>query len=369
MTLALVLSLVLTAPAKSPPKPAPAAAPQEDPSTVQARELFQWGQRLYKQARYAEAIAKFEEAYAVRPHPVIYFNIGRCYEQLGETAKALRAYRDYLRLAPDAKDRETVADAMVNLERRLREKGVQQLMVFADPPNARIEVDGKDLGTSPASVELVAGNHTLAVRAEGHDTVERAFVMTTARATEMTIALRPSAKEPVVVATPPPPPPPVEPKKDEKPPEVKAPAEEQKAPTFHRFFVGARANAAIPPQAAGSTSIFASVLAGANLVPSVSLAAGVLITNPVGFLVQASWVPWNVDGRFKPVVSLELPLVLPSASQSLSFGAAVAPGARFDVTHWLSLGLDVPLTYFFVAPEGAPRFYVFVAGAATLRFL
>lgn len=191
----LIVPLLLAAPAAKPPK---AEAPADESGDVKkAKELFQWGQKLYKQARYAEAISKFEDAYAARPHPVIFFNIGKCYEQLGETAKALRAYRDYLRLAPEAKDKETVSDAIANLERRLREKGMQQLMVFADPPNARISVDGKDLGGSPASVELIAGNHALTVTAEGYDKVERSFVMQTTRATEMTISLRPSggAKE------------------------------------------------------------------------------------------------------------------------------------------------------------------------------
>ncbi len=221
LTTVLVLSLFAAGPAKAPKaaaKPAAKVAPKAEPAaagdpTTRAKELFQWAQKLYKQARYVEAIAKFEEAYALKPHPVIYFNIGRCYEQIPDTAKALRAYRDYLRLSPDAPDRESVTDAIANLERRLKESGVQQLLVFAEPPAAKIEVDGKDLGSSPASVELKAGNHKLAVRAEGFEPVERSFVMSTAHATEMTITLRPVAATPeparvvVVRETPPPPPP------------------------------------------------------------------------------------------------------------------------------------------------------------------
>ncbi|GMU60992.1 MAG: hypothetical protein AMXMBFR34_27550 [Myxococcaceae bacterium] len=217
-TTALLISLLLAAPAapkaKTPPKAtraAPAPKAEEGDDVKKAKVLFQRAQALYKQARYAEAIEKFEEAYAVRPHPVIYFNIGKCHEQLNETSKALRAYRDYLRLMPDAKDRDTVSDAIANLERRLKERGVQQLLVFADPPNAHISVDGKELGTSPASVELTAGNHTLTVKADGFETVERSFVMNTTRSTEMTINLRPAVKE-----APPPPPLVVDaPKKDE----------------------------------------------------------------------------------------------------------------------------------------------------------
>lgn len=234
---ALLIAVALAAPGTPKKAPAPAPAASSDDPTVKAKELFTWGQKLYKQARYAEAISKFEEAYAVRPHPVIFYNVGKCYEQLGETAKALRSYRDYLRLSPDAPDKETVSDAVANLERRLREKGQQQLMVFADPPTARIAVDGKDLGTSPASVELVAGNHTLVVTADGFDKVERSFVMQLNRATEMTISLRqtgvkdtpplasdvPKKDEPKVTDAGPPPP---------APPVVTAPVEEKKGRVF-----------------------------------------------------------------------------------------------------------------------------------------
>lgn len=187
------------------------SAPSADPA-AKAKEAFLAAQKLYKEARYADAIVKFEEAHALKPSPVLFYNIGRCHEQLGDVPRALRSYRDYLRLSPDAKDRDTVNDAIANLERRLKEKGLQQLMVFADPPSAMIEVDGKVLGNSPASVELTAGNHKLIVRADGFETTERAFVMQTARATEMTINLRPVGK----AGDAPPPPPLVDaPKKDD----------------------------------------------------------------------------------------------------------------------------------------------------------
>lgn len=219
------------------PKADAKAPPAETAELAKAKELAQAAQRLYKLARYAEAIVKFEEAYAIRPHPQITFNIGRCYEQLGEIAKAMRSYRDYLRLSPNAADRETVADAITNLERRLREKGLQQLMVFSEPANARITVDGKDLGNSPVSVELIAGNHTLTVTAEGYEKAERSFVMQLARGTEMTIALRQAGKPsdaPVATKT--------EPTRPEltptPPPVVTAPAVEKKSPRVWTWVAG-----------------------------------------------------------------------------------------------------------------------------------
>lgn len=200
-----------------------ASAEDDAAATAKAKTLFTNGQKLYKAGKYADAIAKFEEAFKVKSHPVIYFNIGKCWEQLGDSAKALRNFRDYLRLSPDASDRQQVTDSIANLERRLREKGVQQLLIFAEPANAKILVDGKDLGPSPASVELTAGSHELVVTAEGMDKVQRTITTTLTRATEMTITLQAAGSTPPLVSDapkkdpdtkvsdpgPPPPPPPV----------------------------------------------------------------------------------------------------------------------------------------------------------------
>jgi tetratricopeptide (TPR) repeat protein len=172
-----------------------AASPEE--AAAQAKELFKTGQRLYKEAKYPEAIAKFEAVYELKPSPNVLYNIGKCHEQLGDVPKALRAFRDYLRRAPDAKDKDQVSDAVANLERRLKERGIQQLLIFAEPPSAAIEVDGKPAGSSPASVELTAGPHRLTLRADGYEVIERSFVMQIQRATEMTFNLQPNAAQPV----------------------------------------------------------------------------------------------------------------------------------------------------------------------------
>ena len=76
MISALLVATLLSAAPKTEPKAAPTAA--ETAELAKAKEAAQAGQRLYKQARYAEAILKFEEAAAIRPHPQITFYIGRC---------------------------------------------------------------------------------------------------------------------------------------------------------------------------------------------------------------------------------------------------------------------------------------------------
>src|SRR5581483_5995121 len=147
-------------------------------ATAQARELGQQAQKLYKQGKYLEAIEKYEAAYALKPHPAVHFNIAKCREALGEPAKALSEYREYLRLMPDASDRPTVETSVSALQKQLAQRGVQQLAVYATPASAVIEIDGKTLGIPPVYAELPPGQHTVVVSAADFDRAERNVTLT-----------------------------------------------------------------------------------------------------------------------------------------------------------------------------------------------
>lgn len=192
------------------PLSATTATAETAAETKKAKELFSAAQKLYKQGRFADAIQKFEQANAAKPHPVIHYNIGRCYEELDKVGLALKAYKTYLRLAPEAKDRDQVADTIAALERRLRDQGLQQLTVVVEPAGATIEVDGKPAGPSPATVELTRGEHRVTVVLEGYETLVRTISMTPGQASELNLTLvRPSELKappppdaPLVTATP-----------------------------------------------------------------------------------------------------------------------------------------------------------------------
>jgi hypothetical protein len=162
----------------------------QDETTVKAKAAFELGTALYKQGKYAEAVLKFQETYALKPHPTVMYNIGRCRERLEEIPRALTAYREYLRIAPDASDASAVTAAIERIEKRFSEKGVQLFQVTANPENAKIEVDGTYLGTSPAAIQLPAGNHRLVVKLPGYETETKSFVVTATRSIEMNIVLR-----------------------------------------------------------------------------------------------------------------------------------------------------------------------------------
>jgi tetratricopeptide (TPR) repeat protein len=208
----LVAALLLAA---VPAAPALAQAPRTAPAdaTAQAKAHFGRGVDLYKQARYREAIAEFQEAYRLKAHGVIYFNLAQCYERLGDIPAALQAYHEYLRAVPDAEDRRTVVAAMANLEARLGASGVQQLLVYSDPSGAEVRVDGQSRGRTPLALVLPHGSHTVSLEKPGYRTSTRQAVLSSQVSVEMDVALQkleagavPLPPPPKIFEPPPPPP-------------------------------------------------------------------------------------------------------------------------------------------------------------------
>jgi iron complex outermembrane recepter protein len=78
---------------------------------VEARRHFKTGMFLINEGKYDEAIAELLEAYAIKPHPNVLFNVARAHEAASRPAEALAFYRRYLDANPPdaASVRETVA--------------------------------------------------------------------------------------------------------------------------------------------------------------------------------------------------------------------------------------------------------------------
>jgi tetratricopeptide (TPR) repeat protein len=208
--LVLVLCFVanpLWAAARKPP--VVVAAPD---AAKEARKAFEAGQKAFRLGKFAEAISAFETAYRTKPHPIIRVSIAKCAEQLDDLPRALRSYRTYLFELPDTADRGVVEKAITKLEHKLASRNVQQLMVLAEPADAKVSVDGRALGAPPAFIELGPGEHRLLVEREGLATESRSFVMPPQRSLELSVVLQPAkAAVPVAAAvtpltTPSPPP-------------------------------------------------------------------------------------------------------------------------------------------------------------------
>jgi hypothetical protein len=90
--------------------------------------------------------------------------------------------------------------SIARLERSLREKGLQQLSVTADQPDARVMVDEVELGAAPATTALPVGTHRLRVVADGFETLDRSVVLDLVQPVEIAAALQPKAPPPPVVS-------------------------------------------------------------------------------------------------------------------------------------------------------------------------
>lgn len=188
--------------------------------TAEAKVHFAKAKTLYKQARYREAISELQIAYKIRPHGVLLFNIAQAYEKLGEIPEALRNFHEYLRQVPDADDRATVEAAMGNLEKRLAEKGVQQVLVYSEPPGATVLIDGKSAGAAPFAAELPLGPHKVGVEISGYQLKARDVVVTADHSLVLDFTLEKVTEAVPLVAAPEPAPPPLG---TQPPPPVAAP--------------------------------------------------------------------------------------------------------------------------------------------------
>ncbi|MBI5489940.1 MAG: tetratricopeptide repeat protein, partial [Deltaproteobacteria bacterium] len=79
----------------------PVRAQVEDP-VEQARELFEEGNAAARAQEYDRALELFHRSYLLNPNPTVTFNIGLCYQKMGDAPAAVQAFVDYLEEGGDA---------------------------------------------------------------------------------------------------------------------------------------------------------------------------------------------------------------------------------------------------------------------------
>jgi hypothetical protein len=131
---------------------------------LRATKLLIEGQKLHDAGEYAEALGRFEKAYALVPSPKIQFNFGLAYNGLDRPSDAIRAFQSFLEEAGDAAPA-NVAKAREYLAKLNRKVGVLEL--DGDVSGAEVSVDGRSYGAS-TKVVLDPGPHQLTVDKSGH---------------------------------------------------------------------------------------------------------------------------------------------------------------------------------------------------------
>ncbi len=176
----------------APKKPKQTAAEQE------ADRHFKNGVALYKEAKYAEALAEFERAYEISPHPLVLYNIATCHRELSRYGEAVRYYQRFLSEGKGKVPAARLKEANTELEAVLA-RIARVTIKIEGGEGAKVILDGKELGTMPIDAPLIVppGEHKLVVRAEGKQDAERSVRVASGDEVEVTLKL---VEKPAVAA-------------------------------------------------------------------------------------------------------------------------------------------------------------------------
>lgn len=126
-TLAFAVILGLAAPVARPQqgkRPSAAESEAEPYVSPPAWKSVEIGDFYLKRRRFRAALSRYQEALTTDPHCAPgYLGLGKVYDRLGLSQKALEAYRKYLDLLPSTKDAaaaKEVHKAIARLERQLK---------------------------------------------------------------------------------------------------------------------------------------------------------------------------------------------------------------------------------------------------------
>jgi len=188
------LSLLVAVPALAQPK-------KPDASEKDADKHFKAGVALYKEAKYTEALAEFERAYELKPHPLVLYNIATCHRELSSYADAVKYYKKFLAEAAGKVPPARLHTAQTELDAILARVAS---VTIAVPDGTELVLDGKALGAMPLEMPLVLapGEHHITARATGKKDVERKLKVASGDEVSIQLDLPDAPKETVATEAP-----------------------------------------------------------------------------------------------------------------------------------------------------------------------
>ncbi|HEX9100731.1 MAG TPA: PEGA domain-containing protein [Polyangia bacterium] len=139
----------------------------ETPEAAQAKAHYEKAQQLYATGNYDEAIAEYNEAYRLKPHPNVLYNIAQAYERLLDYAQSVVWFERYLAEAPkDAVERPIVENRLRilrNLPARVSVNTIPEHVhaAIVDAGGQRREAE------TPAVFKVPAGTYTIELAQPG----------------------------------------------------------------------------------------------------------------------------------------------------------------------------------------------------------
>ena len=187
----------------------PAIAQQD--SMVAAKNAFDDGQNLYLQSKFAEAAAKFLEAYKHKHYAAFLFNAAVCFEKNKDFAKALKHYEQFAKEDPHSTDIKQVTKRIAAIRKHLtptsqpgsqptapavpalppvQTKGL--VVIESQPEGAAIYLNDKKNGIftrTPYTGSLPPGKHIVIIELKDYRTERKTFIVRNDRLTYLYFGL------------------------------------------------------------------------------------------------------------------------------------------------------------------------------------
>jgi hypothetical protein len=194
-------SALVAAQVRAQPATTSGTSANEDEQKAQAKQRFEQAVTDYDAERYEQALANFQEAYRLRPHPLVNVNIANCYDKLNKPLQAIFHFERFLESEAGAPaQRHEVAAALERLRKR-----VGQLLLRISPDGATVMIDQGDQRRTPIlePIPLEAGHHMIQVRLPGYRTLQRNVTVDGGSTFELSLSLEPErGNSPVLSVTP-----------------------------------------------------------------------------------------------------------------------------------------------------------------------
>jgi len=168
----------------------------------EADRHFKNGVSLFGEAKYAEALAEFERAYNLKPHPLVLYNLAGAHRALSHYGEAVAYYQRFLDEGKGLVDPKRLAQGRAELDELM--KIVAQVVIAVEPADATVTVDGREAAAGEAPLILGPGDHTVTARKDGYRDGERTFRVAAGDSLRVELTLEVPPPEPPPEVTPPP---------------------------------------------------------------------------------------------------------------------------------------------------------------------
>ncbi|MEZ4466685.1 MAG: PEGA domain-containing protein [bacterium] len=147
--------------------------------------------KAFRDGDFHVALARFQAANALVPHPTLQVNIGRSFEKLGQWENALDACRAVL--AQPALP-EATSQAAEECVQRVAPKVVEPIVeIRTAPPGAAVMIDGQPKGPPPGRGTVEPGKRQVDVTLPGHRPISREVIAVRGKLEALSLVLVPEA--------------------------------------------------------------------------------------------------------------------------------------------------------------------------------